>query len=93
MVWICGLLQRTLKGNCLFLKKNLRKIWPSERTGLLEDTSNNKLNVIHREPNEVKVMKLATLHWAGHVKRMEDSDISKKISLVYHGKYALGIRN
>lgn len=84
---------KNIERQLFVFEKNLRKIWPSERTGLLEDTSNNKLNVIHREPNEVKVMKLATLHWAGHVKRMEDSDISKKISLVYHGKYALGIRN
>jgi len=42
---------------------------------------NRKLEELYNEPNTVKVIKSVRLRWAGHVVRMDDNELPKKISV------------
>ena len=63
-----------------FEKKNIAKnIWPNTRGGRWRPRWNSELYSLYKEPNMAKDIKIRRLGWAGHIIRMEEERIPKKI--------------
>jgi hypothetical protein len=63
-----------------FERKILRRIYsPIQEGGCRRARWNNKLYSLYREPNIVEDIKLRRLEWAGHIIRMEEQRIPKRV--------------
>jgi hypothetical protein len=68
-----------------FERKILRRIYgPTHEGECWRPTWNNELYSLYSEPNIVEVIKIRRLEWAGHIIRMEEEGIPKK---VLNGKF------
>jgi len=63
-----------------FERKILRRIYgPTHERGCWRPRWNNELYSLYKEPNIVEDIKIRRLEWAGHIIRMEEERISKKV--------------
>ena len=64
----------------VFERKILRKIFgPVQENGVWRIRYNEEVYNIYNEPNIMKTIKIGRLRWAGHVERMSDESVPKKI--------------
>ena len=64
----------------IFERKILRRIYGSVCEGVLwRKIYNRELEALYHEPNTVNVIKLSILRWVGHVVRMDEHELPKKI--------------
>ena len=64
----------------IFERKVLRRIFgPVQESGNWRIRFNHELKTLYLEPDIVAVAKSNRLRWAGHVLRMDDSEVVKKI--------------
>src|ERR1700709_1048887 len=64
----------------IFERKVLRRIFgPVQESGNWRTRFNHELKTLYHEPDIVAVAKSNRLRWAGHVLRMDDSEMVKKI--------------
>ena len=59
----------------VFENRVLRRIFGPKRDGVIGEwrkLHNEELNDLYCSPNEVRVIKLRRMRWAGHVARMEE---------------------
>jgi len=69
----------------MFERKILQRIYgPTHEGGYWRPRWNNELYSLYNEPNIVKDIKIRRLEWAGHIIRMEEERIPKK---VLNGKF------
>jgi hypothetical protein len=63
-----------------FEMKILRRIYgPTQEGGRWRPRWNNELYILYNEPNIVEDIKIRRLGWAGHIIRMEEERIPKKV--------------
>jgi hypothetical protein len=63
-----------------FERKILRRIYgPIHDGGRWHPRSNNELYSLYKEPNIVEDIKIRILEWSGHIIRMEEEGIPKKV--------------
>ena len=63
-----------------FERKILRRIYgPTQERGRWRTRWNNELYSLYNEPNIVEDIKIRRLVWAGHIMKMEDERIPKKV--------------
>ena len=63
-----------------FERKILRRIYgPTHERGCWRPRWNNELYSLYKEPNIVEDIKIRRLEWAGHIIRMEEERIPKKV--------------
>jgi len=63
-----------------FERKILRRIYgPTYERGCWRPRWNNELYSLYSEPNIVEDIKIRRLEWAGHIIRMEEERIPKKV--------------
>ena len=64
----------------MFERKILRRIYrPTQEGGCWRPRWNNELYSLYKEPNIVDDIKFRRLRWAGHIIRMEEQRIPKKV--------------
>jgi hypothetical protein len=70
----------------IFERKILRRIYgPICEVGQWRKRYERKLEELYFEPNVVNVIKSSRLRWAGHVVRMDEKELPKKILLTNPG--------
>jgi hypothetical protein len=81
----------------IFERKILRRIYGpicesgqwrmrySRELEVLYSEYNRELEVLYNEPNSVNAIRSSRLRWAGHVVRMDDNELHKKILWTNHG--------
>ena len=70
-----------------FERKTLRKIYgPVKENELWRTQQNDKLEAIIKGENIVRFIKCQRIRWLGHVERMQDTEIPKK--MLYGRLYA-----
>jgi len=68
-----------------FERKILRRLYgPTQEGGRWRTRWNSELYILYKEPNIVEDIKIGRLGWAGHLIRMEEERIPKK---VLNGKF------
>jgi hypothetical protein len=76
------LFRRPTHGKSLntFERKILRRIYgPIHEGGCWRPRWNNELYSLYKEPNIVEDINIRRLEWAGHIMRMEEERIQKKV--------------
>jgi hypothetical protein len=64
----------------MFERKILRRIYgPTQEGGCWRPRWNNELYSLYKELNIVEDIKIRSLEWAGHIMRMEEERIPKKV--------------
>jgi hypothetical protein len=64
----------------VFERKILRSIFgPICERGQWRMRYNRELEELYNEPNVVKIIKSSSLRWAGHVVRMDNNELAKKV--------------
>ena len=65
----------------IFERKILRKIYgPTQENGEWRLKYNKELYDLHKAPDIITDIKISRLKWAGHIQRMNDSEMVKRIS-------------
>ena len=52
---------------------------PKQERGRWRPRRNSELYSLYKEPNVVEDIKIRRLGWAGHIKRMEEERVPKKV--------------
>lgn len=77
-VWTLGIKEQTMLG--VWERKILRKIYGGKRSaGGWERRTNKEIQELYREPDVVAVVKGQRLRWMGHIMRMSNDRIPKKL--------------
>jgi hypothetical protein len=86
------LTQRDEARSCTFEKKILCKIYgPVQDKGDWGMRYNQKLYQLYRSPDIIRAIKVARLRWAGHIQRMDRSEMSKRtMDCKLEGRRAVG---
>jgi len=64
----------------IFEKKILHRIYdPIRKGGQCRTRYNREFGELYNEPNIVNVIKSSRLRWVGHVVRMDDKELPKKV--------------
>jgi len=69
----------TLEKRPLFRKPQIYLGSPTHEKGCWRPRWNNELNSLYKEPNIVEDIRIRRLEWAGHIIRMEEERIPKKV--------------